>query len=260
MKNFASFASIALAVLVVLTGNALAAKNVQRTVIVPAEFEATIQTTNCSASPGPKVDLSGLLVPSGLQAEIILSQPGVHVPAGERFVIEQALIPQNSQVTLPSQSIVGGLGDDPYVWLQLTDAKDRALTSELFLGRCSQGSFHPTVALTFPVDTFAELSSSSCDSPTGPSVSIIDGAAEIPTINGKLIFRSSSDPHIGAGAGGEVVVDLVMLPAGQTYPFPQQIMQGQISPDPQISLQWRDGSGQPISNEIQLGRCVALSN
>jgi hypothetical protein len=53
---------------------------------------------------------------------------------------------------------------------------------------------------------------------------------------------------------------VVMLPAGQTYTFPQQIVQGQITANPLISLQLLDGSGQPISNEVQFGRCIALSN
>lgn len=258
MQKFVSLVSLAAVVLVGFTGNVLAAKQVEKTVSIPAQFAATIQATNCAGSPGPEVSVQSELIPVGLKAEIILSQPGRQLTPGERIVAEQEVIPQNAALPLPAQSIVAPLGNDPFMWLQLTDAMGRSLTSEIFLGRCSQGSFNPTATLVVPVDSHVELSSSACDSPT-PAVTVADGSADITPVNGKLILRNTSDPRGGPVQTGEVKVDLALLPAGQTFPFSQETVQGAIS-DPHISLQLREGGGEPLGNEVRVGRCVALTN
>src|SRR5262245_17758121 len=210
MKKLVGFVSVGVVASLVLTGSAMAAKNVQKTINLPADFSAAIQTANCSALPGPQVTIQSELHVSGLKAETVFSNPKGEAGT-ERFVVEQTVIPDNSQVNVPSQTIVGAVSNDPYMWLQLTDAKGKVLTSEMFLGRCSQASFSPTVNLAVPVDVIAEVSSSDCASATGPVVSINDGTADLSAIHGKLIFRNTSDPNAGRGPSGEATIDLMLF-------------------------------------------------
>ena len=254
MRKLVQVMSIVAVASAVLAGNALAAKQVQKVVDVPASFTATIQTTNCMAAPGPQVNVVSELVVAGLEAEVIFSQPGT---PGERFVVEQGVVPENAPIPFPQQTVVGGLGNDPFLWLQLIDAQGKPLTSEIFLGQCSQGSFTPSAVLTVPLDTFMELSSSDCNVSPGPIVAVENGSADLSSINGKLVFRTSSDPR---GHRDEAVLDLVLLPAGQTYTIPQQDLQGQISANPHISVQLREGGGEPVGNEIRFGRCSTIEN
>lgn len=255
MRKLVQLMSIVAVASAVLAGNALAAKQVQKVVEVPASFTATIQTTNCMAAPGPQVNVTSELVVAGLESQVIFSQPGG--AQGERFVVEQEVVPENAPIPFPQQTVVGGLGNDPFLWLQLTDAQGRPLTSEIFLGRCSQGSFTPSAVLTVPLETSMELSSSACNVAPGPIVAVENGSADLSAINGKLVFRTTSDPR---GHRDEAVLDLVLLPAGQTYTIPQQDIQGQISANPQISVQFLEGGGEPVGNEIRFGRCSTLNS
>ena len=255
MRKFVQVMSIVAVASAVLAGNALAAKQVQKVVEVPANFTATIQTTNCMVAPGPQVSVVSELVVAGLESQVIFSQPGA---AGERFVVDQEVVPENAPIPFPQQSVVGGLTNNPFLWLQLTDAQGKALTSEIFLGQCSQGTFTPSAILTVPLDTSMELTSSACNVAPGPIVTIESATADLSAINGKLVFRSTSDPR--GPKSEEAVLDLVLLPAGQTYTIPMQELQGQISPNPHISVQFLEGGGEPVGNELRFGRCTTLEN
>src|SRR5262245_11328272 len=179
MKKLAGIITVAVIALAILTGNALAAKAVQKTITIPADFTATIQTANCSALPGPRIDFQSQLMPAALQADIVFSNPKGQAPS-DVFVADQLLIPGNSQVTPGPQSVTAAVASNPFIWLQLTNDKGQPLTSEIFLGQCSQGTFSPTVHFAVPIDVSAELSSSSCTSAPGPLVTISDGAAVLP--------------------------------------------------------------------------------
>jgi hypothetical protein len=247
--------SLAAIVLAVVTGNALAVKQVDKTLTIPAEYSATILTSNCLGAPGPQVMIQSEINPVGLEAEIIFSQPG----KADQFMAGQEVVPQNVPIPLTQQSVVGGLGDNPFLWLQITDARGKALTSEIFLGQCSQGSFSPTAVVNVPVEATAEVSASGCEA-ADPTVTLNNSQVEFAAINGRLILRNSTDTHGGPGQTGEVELELVLLPTGQVYAFPQPVVQGTISPNPQISLQFREGGGSPVGNQINLGRCSTLSN
>lgn len=257
MQKLVSIMSIVVFASIVLAGNALADKEIRKTVNIPVDFSATVQATNCTASPGPQLSIQAEITPSGLDGDFIFKQPG-QVSASEQVRVAQAIIPSNNPVTLPSQSVVGSLSDDPYMWLQLTDANGRALSSEIFLGRCSQGSFSPTTVLSLPVATDAVVTTSDCDS-VSPLVSVVDGTAELSPINGKVIFRNGSDPMVDPAHSSETSIDLVLLPSGQVYTYPQQAVVAQISANPLISMQFREGAGQALGSEITLGRCLAIS-
>ncbi|MGH9870425.1 MAG: hypothetical protein ACREAA_20005 [Candidatus Polarisedimenticolia bacterium] len=255
MRKIVTLATMAVMVLAA-TGNALAADNVRKTFSLPADFTAVIGATGCSGSPGPQINLQGNLALTGLSAEVIFSNPQ-GVSGQQDIMVAQAVVPNDQQVGVPGQSIVGGIGDNPFIWLQLTDQNDKPLTSELFLGRCDQAQFNVATGVQVPMSAIADISTAECESTGGPAVTL-EGQVDLMPIHGKLIFRSS-DSATPRGRNDEVVVDLVLLPTGQTYPFPQQAVVGGTGGNPLISIQLRQEGGEAIGSRSQLGRCGALA-
>ncbi|MGH9870423.1 MAG: hypothetical protein ACREAA_19995 [Candidatus Polarisedimenticolia bacterium] len=257
MRRIVTFATMVAMVLVV-TGSAMAADQVRKSFNLPADYTAVISATGCTGSPGPQITFQqGSLTLAGVTAEVIFSNLQGE-PGQQDIVVAQSVVPNNQQVAIPGQSVVGGIGDNPFIWLQITDQNDKPLTSELFLGRCDQAQFNVAAAVEVPMTSFADITTAECESPSGPAVSL-DGQTELMPIHGKLIFRSSDDTT-PRGRNDEVAVDLVLLPTGQTYPFPQQAAVAGTGGNPLISIQLREEGGDAIGSRSRLGRCVALAN
>jgi len=257
MQRVKILAAAMVAILLITSGSALAADKVRKNYDQPAQLTATVQATNCSAVPGPQISLSGQITLAGLKTDVIFSNPGGSQNPIEPVVVEQVVVPQGQPVGIPGQSIVGSLGDNPFMWLQLTDHNGRALTSEIFLGRCDQAQFSPSATFVIPAEIIADVTATGCDSAT-PALAL-DGAAELSGINGRVIFRNASFPHPRGGVE-QSTSELVMLPPGFAFELPQQAVLGGAGTNPLISLQLREGGGEEIGNQIRLGRCAALAN
>lgn len=257
MHQARTIAAAAAAGVLILSGEVNAAEKVRRNYDQPAQFSATIQATGCTAEPGPQFTANGELTLAGLKTSVIFSNPGGPQNPVEPVVIEQVVVPTGETVAIPAQSVVGGVGPNPIMWLQLTDHAGRPLTSEIFLGRCDQAQFTPTAMIVIPAEFFADASTTDCQSAT-PSLSL-DGATQLSGVNGKLILRSSSLPH-PQGMVDKEVVELVLVQPGQSFEIPQQAVVGGAGENPLISLQLRQGNGEPIGSEITLGRCAVIAN
>lgn len=259
MRRNVILVTVVAAGLLLMAGNVDAADQYRKNVTVPAAFAATVEATGCGAFPGPQVSVQGSLTPVGVSAEVIFTNPSGAPGHEERSLVSQQVVPENQPVGIPEQSVVGPVGDNPYIWLQLTEENGRPLTSEIFLGRCDQAQFNASASLPVPARASAEVSASACDSASG-TVVMLDGQMEILPISAKLIFRNTSAPTGPQKSIVEGAVSLAMLPLGQAYPFPQQEVTGGTSANPLISLQLRQADGEVIEAESHLGRCVALVN
>src|SRR5205823_14949951 len=51
-------------------------------------------------------------------------------------------------------------------------------------------------------------------------------------------------------------IDVVLIPSGLTIRFAKQPPEGGVGGNPRVYLQFLDGSGDPVSDELYLGRCV----
>jgi len=47
-------------------------------------------------------------------------------------------VPAGESITIPKQPVLGGVAGNPFIWVQLEDGNGRALTDEVYLGRCEQ--------------------------------------------------------------------------------------------------------------------------
>jgi hypothetical protein len=250
-------AIVLVASLLGIHGNALAGDQFHRTFDLPAALSLNIQTAACSGTPGPQVMLQGDVTFTGLNASVNFRGAG---PQNSQppISVGQVVVPANQAVSTPSQSITAGLGANPYIWVQIVDAKGRPLTSEIFLGRCEQGTFTPAVNLSLPTEANGTVTASGCGAPTGPTV-MVDGAAQVAPFAANLIFRSADPATTPNGKILEVVNQAVILPSGQTYSFPTQPIVANSAANPLVSMQFSLEGGAVIGPDVSLGRCSSLT-
>src|SRR5207244_11423712 len=78
-------------------------------------------------------------------------------------------------------------------------------------------------------------------------------------INANTIFTNNDNPVDGPHQNTQPTsVYVVLIPAGQTIQFAKQPPLGGVGGNPWIFLTFLDGRGQPVSDQILLGRCVQL--
>src|SRR5438094_81621 len=94
-----------------------------------------------------------------------------------------------------------------------------------------------------------------CTNNPGPFITF-DGQLTIGGLTARLIFRNNVQ---GTHSRTEdVTVDVEVLPPGQSIQFPKQPPLGGVGGNPRIYFQLLDGSGNPLSGEYYLGKCVQL--
>jgi hypothetical protein len=198
------------------------------------------------------VKVEGSLTPVGVHTEVIFANPkGGHE---ESSLVSEEVVPANQPLSIPERSVVGAASDNPYIWIQLTEQTGKPLTSEIFLGQCSQGLFNAEALFEAPIEAFAEVAASGCET-VGQASVVLGGQMQLQPIFVEVILRPSSTP-----TGQKAAVEMALLPAGETYPFPQTEFTGGPTANPQISVQFRQDNGAAIGSELRLGRCASLAN
>jgi len=167
------------------------------------------------------------------------------------------VIPAGQSVTIPKQPVLGGTGGNPFISIQFVDSHNNPLSSTIFLGRCVQGPFNTNVDLSIPATATAQVSAASCDN-HGSTISL-SGQMSLTGINANIIFTNNDNPVGGPHQNTQPTsVYVVLIPAGQTIQFAKQPPLGGVGGNPWIFLTFLDGRGQPVSDQILLGRCVQL--
>jgi hypothetical protein len=229
------------------------------TVAMPIHAQAAVTAEGCENSPGPYITLNGGVSLGGLGARLIFTNnaKGTHEHV-EQFATSVALVPLGESITIPKQPSQGGSGGNPFIWAQFLDGKGTPLTGELFLGRCVQGLSNVSADFALPSAALADVEALDCTNNPGPNISA-SGSLTMPGLIVRIIFRNNDNP-VG-GPHSTVVTthaDLMVMPAGKTLQFPKQPVQGGAGGNPWIYLQYTDGSGAALGNEMLLGRCVQL--
>jgi len=233
------------------------AQAVDVAVDLPAAVSATFTADGCTNNPGPFITLSGELALGGLTARLIFSnnEQGTHTHTAD-VTVDVVIIPAGESIRFAKQPPQGGVGGNPLIFLQLTDAAGNPLSSEVFLGRCVQGLNPATVPFVLPADASVDVATANCSNSPGPFITL-SGAITLSGVNARLIFRNNEKGTHTHTA--DVMVDVVILPAGETITFAKQPPQGGVGGNPLISLQLLDGAGNPLGAPLFLGRCVQLS-
>jgi hypothetical protein len=237
------------------------AKELSRQFRMPVTMNVSMQATECTNSPGPQITLEGEMALAGLGLDMIFTNnvKGTHI-FDNATSIEAVAVPANQAVSIPKQPVLGGVGGNPFIWLQLFDQNGLALTSEIYMGRCVQGLLQPgSQAFGLPVVATVRLETSECSNNPGPYITM-DGDMVMSGLNAQLIFRNNDNPVGGPhSATDETRMNMVLLPPGLTEEFPKQPVLGGVGGNPYIWAQFLQDNGDTIGKKVLMGRCVQLS-
>lgn len=224
---------------------------------VHAQVSAT--ATGCENAPGPWVTLNGGLTLGGLGVRLLFKNnlKGTHTYTTSSTV-DVVVVPEGGSVKIPKQPVQGGVGGNPFVFLQFVDEQGAGLTSEYFLGRCVQGLSKVSADFVLPTMATAKIGGGSCSN-QGSTITL-SGELRLSGLNARLIFRNNDNPVGGPHAyGTDAIVDIVVIPSGQAIEFAKQPPLGGAGGNPWIFLQFLNSQGLPVGNEFLIGRCVQLS-
>ena len=217
---------------------------------MPVHVTANVNETGCNNNPGPTITLDGVVVLGGLQVEMIFENnlKGTHQTV-VTFSTNVMLVPLGSPISIPKQPVLGGVGGNPYIWIQFYDSNNKALTGEIFLGRCVQGL---TLNNDFLNDVVGAttVSSDGCANHPGPVITF-GGNLTLSGLKARFIFRNNV---IGTHAA-QATADVDILINGTPVTVPKQPVQGGAGGNPLILLQFEQTDGTEIGDPIMLGRC-----
>jgi hypothetical protein len=257
MLKKTALAALVIAVLGI-TGVAHATTTTSASFQTPVSVQTSMTASGCDNSPGPQITLEGAMTIGGIGVQLLFENnlAGTHT-----FTVESTasatVIPAGQSVTIPKQPVLGGTGGNPFISIQFVDNQNNPLSNVIFLGRCVQGLFTTATDLSIPATATAQVSADSCDN-HGSTISL-SGQLALTGINANIIFTNNDNPFGGPHQNTQSTsVNVVLIPAGQTIQFAKQPPLGGVGGNPWIFLTFLDGQGQPVSNEILLGRCVQL--
>jgi hypothetical protein len=253
MHQFASAAAATLATLTFGTASLRADQNVSVQFNMPVHATVNVDETGCDNSPGPQITLEGEIALGGLQVQLLFENnvKGTHQTV-VTFATNVVLVPLGQSIVIPKQPVLGGVGGNPYIWLQFYDNKGSNLTDPIFLGRCVQG-LTLNQDLLSPALAGTLIAASDCSNNPGPTITF-DGNMTLSGLNARFIFSNNVKGTHTAQATASVTI----LPDGTSVQIPKQPVDGGSGGNPLIYIQFLQGDGTPIGKSIFLGRCVQM--
>lgn len=107
--------------------------------------------------------------------------------------------------------------------------------------------------IPMPVHVKAQASASGCENNPGPTITLT-GEVALGGLGVELVFRNNEQ---GTHEHTETTTaTAVVVPEGESVSIPKQPVLGGTGGNPFIFLQFLDGNGQAMGDEIFLGRCV----
>ena len=234
----------------------LASVRTHVTVAQPASVQVQPTASECLNHRGPYITLNGALILGGVESRLIFRNnvKGTH-EREEGVDVDVTIIPEGDSISFPKQPVLGGVGGNPWIWIQFLDGDYRPISGEILLGRCVQGLQNAAFGFDLLTELTADVTSGDCINSGGPYITL-NGEIVLGGLNARLIFRNALDgPHTRKE---QTVVDLVILPEGESITFAKQPPRGGVGGNPLIWFQILDGSQEPLSSEIFLGRCNKL--
>lgn len=241
---------------VLLAVSAAVGAQVTTSVDQPASVFLSETAAGCNNHPGPFVTLLGELKLSGVNAKIILTNNAkfTHI-ADTDVVVDVVILDAGETIQIAKQPPEGGAGGNPWIYLVFKDGEGEALSGPILLGRCVQGLKDTALNFGMLTDLDMDVTAEGCSNHPGPFITL-DGELRLGGLNATLIFTNNAKfTHVGAA---DVVVDVVLIPAGTSYTFHKQPPRGGAGGNPWIYVQFEDGAGQPYGDPILVGRCNKL--
>lgn len=241
------------AALLLLVATTASAASVSTKFTQKASAWVKAEASGCTNNPGPYITLNGELKLGGVNARVILTNNAKFTHAASTDeVAEVVLIPAGESIQIAKQPSRGGVGGNPWIYLQFDDCKGNKVGSPILLGRCVQGLSPAALNFALPTSATAILSGD-CSNHPGPYITLDGelklgglGCTIILTNNAKFTHATSADVQIG----------LVLIPEGKSVTFHKQPSLGGVGGNPWLYVQFCGPSGETYSSPIRIGRCV----
>ena len=249
------FLVVLLVSIVALAATGLALVSKSASFSIPSAVSAKATAEGCTNNPGPYITLSGEMALSGLNGKQVFknNEKGTHT-RDELTTVDVVLIPKGESIKFNKQPSRGGVGGNPWIYLQFFDSNWNPISEETLLGRCVQGLDLMNFNFDMPTDASVEISGMCSNSP-GPYINL-DGELKLSGLNARLTFRNNEK---GTHEYNEdVVVDMVIIPAGESISFAKQPSLGGVGGNPLIYFQFTDSNGNALSEQMFIGRCTQL--
>jgi hypothetical protein len=185
---------------------------------LPVGATTTTEVTGCDNSPGPYITISGAMTLGGLGSRLTFTNnaKGTHTFTDDAHV-DVSVIPTGDAITIPKQPVRGGVGGNPFIWIQFEDGNGQALSGELYLGRCVQGLKNTnSVDWSSAARALATLAVSDCSNSPGPYITL-DGDMLVKSgLDAVFIFANNDNPVGGPHrATADNVVKISLVPPGR---------------------------------------------
>ena len=219
---------------------------------MPVHVSCNVNESGCNNNPGPTITIDGAISLGGLTANLILQNnlKGTHTTTLVEWATNISLVPLGAPIVIPKQPVLGGVGGNPYIYMQFYDSKGNALTDETLLGRCVQGF---TLGGDFLNDVAASttVSSGGLNNSPGPTITM-SGELVLSGLKARLIFRNNPKGTHTA----ETFTDVNIIVDGSKVTIPKSPHLGGAGGNPLVLIQFLQGDGTtPITDRILLGRC-----
>ncbi len=112
------------------------ATDIQTPLNVPADAYVTGMCTN---NPGPFITLTGEIALGGINGRLIFqnNEKGTHQRT-DPVVVDIVILKPGEVIQFNKQPPLGGVGGNPLIYFQFTDANGHPLSGMFYLGRCVQ--------------------------------------------------------------------------------------------------------------------------
>src|SRR5262245_31662816 len=200
--------------------SAASAATVSQSFNQTASVNLSATPSGCENHPGPFITLNGELKLSGVNARIILSNnaKGTHTASAD-VAADVVLIPAGQSIQIAKQPSRGGVGGNPWIYFQFTDGSGRELGAPMLLGRCVQGLTNASGAFQIPSGATANVTTGDCTNSGGPQITL-SGEIRMGGLNGRIILTNNA--KFTHASSADVVIDVVLLPDGQSITFAKQ--------------------------------------
>ncbi len=226
---------------------------------IPVNVNATFTVEECSNNPGPRITFEGVAAVGGFGVEMTFTNnmKGTHTYTADN-VVDLTFQNAGQPIVIPKQPSRGGVGGNPFIWVQFVNAAGTPTSEEIYLGRCVQGTRYGfNHASSTSALGSAEFEVTSCENSPGPFINVTAGL-EYEGLGLQIIFRNNDNP-VGGPHEATRSDAMTVIPAGLSYTFPKQPSQGGVGGNPWILAGFTDGAGADVGAATLLGRCEQLS-
>lgn len=229
---------------------------------LPVGATTTTEVSSCDNSPGPFITISGAMRLGGLGTRMTFTNnvKGTHTFESDAK-IDITVIPNGGSITIPKQPVQGGVGGNPFIWIQFEDGNGQSVSGEIFLGRCVQG-LRNTSSIDFSslARALATITVADCANSPGPFITVDGDLLVRSGLDAVFIFKNNDNPVDGPHrANADRVVRITLVPPGTDIRFNKQPSQGGVGGNPWIWFNFLSGAGAPLGDPVLLGRCEQLS-